>query len=280
MYVLGIRSCIAPGKINKISVKANLHLFSLLFLVAFLTSSYFPLPRPAADGPIQTLIIDAGHGGKDPGSLGSRHYEKDLALAIARNLKQIVNENLPHIRVVMTRESDRFVSLGRRASLAQDYRGDFFVSIHCNGSVKNQVHGSSTYVMGINDGEEDDETLVSENESMMMEENYRSLTGGFEPNSPEAHIYFKLLKNAFRQESIHLADKIQHQYRNRLGRKSYGVKQAPFVVLYMSGMPAVLTETGFITNEAEETFLASETGRSHIASGIYRAIRDYNQEFK
>jgi N-acetylmuramoyl-L-alanine amidase len=261
-------------------VKANRRLLSLIILLALVASSYFPAPRPAIDGPIQTLIIDAGHGGKDPGSLGLRYQEKDIALAIALQLRQVVNENLPHIRVIMTRDTDKFISLGRRGSIAQGQRGDFFVSIHCNGSVKNHVAGSSTYVMGINDGEEEDETIVSENESIMMEENYRSLTGGFEPNSPEAHIYFKLLKNAFRRESIHLADKIQYQYKNRIGRKSYGVKQAPFVVLYMSGMPAVLTETGFITNEEEETFLASVNGQAHIAQCLYRAIRDYNQEFQ
>lgn len=261
-------------------MKAN-PLFIWLTLIFGLTATSFVIaPRPKADGPIQTLIIDAGHGGRDPGSVGSRYYEKDLALGIALKLKQVVAEHMPHVQVVMTRGSDRYISLGRRASLAQDYQGDFFVSIHCNGSVKSHVHGSSTYIMGINEGEEEDETLVSENESMMMEDNYRELTGGFEPNSPEAHIYFKLLKNAFRQESLRLADKVQYQYKSRLGRKSYGVKQAPFVVLYMSGMPAVLTETGFITNVEEETFLASENGQTFLANGIYRAIRDYNQEFK
>ena len=261
-------------------MKSNRRFFCLLFSLALVSGSFFSPPRPAADGPIQTLIIDAGHGGKDPGSLGSRYYEKDLALAIAQRLRQIVNENMPHIRIVMTRDSDRFVSRGRRGAMAQSQRGDFFVSIHCNGSVNPHASGTSTYVMGINEGEEADETIVAENESMMMEDDYRSLTGGFEPNSPEAHIYFKLLKNAFRQESMHLADKIQHQYKYQLGRKNLGVKQAPFVVLYMSGMPAVLTETGFITNREEETFLASENGQSYLAACIYRAIRDYNQEFK
>ncbi len=102
--------------------------------------------------------------------------------------------------------------------------------------------------------------------------------GGFEPSSPEGYIYFKLLKNAFRQESTRLANKIEYQYKNRLARKSFGVRQAPFIVLYQSGMPAILTETGFITNEEEETFLASESGQVYLASCIYRAIKEYNRE--
>ena len=178
-------------------MKANLQTIWLIVCIGLASTSFLEPPRRASDGPIQTLVIDAGHGGRDPGSLGSRYHEKELALGIALRLRQIVSENMPHVRIVMTRSSDRFLSLGKRAALAQDRKGDFFVSIHCNGSVKEHVSGTSTYIMGINEGEEEDETLVSENESMMMEENYQELTGGFEPNSPEAHIYYKLLKKCF-----------------------------------------------------------------------------------
>lgn len=241
-------------------------------LTSFTESSY-------SNGPIQTVVIDAGHGGKDPGAVGDRYYEKNVTLAVALQLKRIMNENLPDIKVVLTRETDDFIGLNRRAEIAKESEGDFFISIHCNALRNKTKYGAESYVLGINQGQENYETIISENEAILFEDNYKEMYGGFDPSSPEGFIYFKLLKNIFRNESTHLAEKIQYQFKSRLGRKDRGVKQAPFVVLYLSGMPAVLTEIGFITNFDEETFLASETGQIYIASCIYRAIKAYNAEF-
>lgn len=259
----------------------NLRLLWLGILVglSLMLTSYAPVEVPFSEGLIKTVIIDAGHGGKDPGSLGARYHEKDLALNIALQLKRILNQNLPDLKVVMTRDDDTFIELHQRGEIAKQNEGDFFISIHCNGLENKTKFGTETYVLGINEGQENYERIIAENEAILFEENYEEMYGGFDPSSPEGFIYFKLLKNIFRNESMHFAKKVQGQYKSRLKRKDRGVKQAPFVVLYVSGMPAILTETGFITNYKEETFLASEVGQIYIASGIYRALKEYNMEF-
>jgi len=247
----------------------------LLWLSPWLSSYHAPL---ADAGRIRTLVIDAGHGGKDPGAVGKHHYEKEITLKVAQQLKRIVEENLPSIRVVLTREDDTFIGLQERATRAIEARGDLFLSIHCNALNNSQISGTESYILGINKGQENYATIIAENEAILFEENYQDVYGGFDPSSPEGFIFFKLLKNAYRQESLRMAELIQYQFTNRLGRKSRGVKQAPFVVLYLSGMPAVLTEIGFITHRDEEAFLGSERGQIYVASALYRAIKTYNWE--
>lgn len=248
-------------------------------LIFLLTTAIGLSPVPGEEQtPIRTLIIDPGHGGKDPGALGARYYEKDLALQISLKLRDLLQEELPNMKVVMTRESDVFVELYRRGEIAKENQGDFFISIHCNGLRNKSKYGTETYVLGTNEGQENYDRVIAENESILFEENYREMYGNFEPSSPEAYIFFRLLKNVFRKESTRLADKVQSRY-DALGRHGRGVKQAPFVVLYQSGMPAILTEVGFITNYEEETYLASDSGQVQIATGILEALREYNTEF-
>lgn len=251
----------------------------LLCLAGFLNHSSLP-SVPVSDGNIQTLVIDAGHGGKDPGAVGQHHYEKHLALSIALKLAEIVKQQLPEINVILTRDKDYFVPLHKRARIAKQRGGDFFVSIHLNASENHETFGTETYVMGFNKGQEDDRTIVAENESILFEDNYEEMYGGFDPRSPEGFIYFNLLKNAFRRESTFMAEYIQGEYREFGNRIDRGVKQGPFVVLYLSGMPAILTEVGFISNPKEEQFLASEAGQQYLASSIYRAIKSYNASLK
>lgn len=236
--------------------------------------------KPNTDGPIKTLVIDPGHGGREPGAVSKNYREKDLTLAIALELKKFVAANMPEVDIVMTRDDDRFVGLFDRARIAQDNGGDFFVSIHCNSVVQSFVKGTETYVMGINEGKENLETVVAENEAILLEEDYEDLYGGFDPKSPEGLIYFRLLKIAFRQESTMMATKIQQEFRNRLKRIDRGVKQGAFVVLYLSGMPAVITEVGFISNKDEEAYLASKKGQKEIAFSIFKGIKAYNQSFE
>ncbi|RMG25691.1 MAG: N-acetylmuramoyl-L-alanine amidase [Bacteroidetes bacterium] len=264
----------------KCFVKSSFWTGWLLCLLGLINHSCFLRPVEPSEGPIKTLIIDAGHGGKDPGAVGRRHYEKHLALKVALKLKAIMQEQLPGIKVELTRETDHFVPLYRRARMAQDRAGDFFVSIHLNASENHETFGTETYVMGFNKGQEDDKTIVAENEAILFEDDHQELYGGFDPRSPEGHIYFKLLKDAFREESTFLAEQLQGEYREYGGRIDRGVKQGPFVVLYLSGMPAILTEVGFISNAEEEKFLASEAGQQYLATSIYRSIKTYNQSFK
>lgn len=250
----------------------------LLFaLLAFSGASF--APYGVVKGPIHTIIIDPGHGGRDPGAVGDEFYEKEITLKVGLALKKLVEKRMPEVKVVMTREKDRFVALHRRASKAQDAGGSVFISIHCNGLSNKETHGAESYVLGTNKGQENYDRVIAENESILFEDNHQEVYGGFDPRTPEGYIYFRLLKDVFRQESTRLAQKIQKQYSRRFGRRDRGVKQAPFVVLYLSGMPAVLTEIGFITNPEEEKFMSSEIGQQYIATCIYRAIRNYNMEF-
>lgn len=254
-------------------------LLGVTISLGFILSSYQQTPRQFVDGPIKTIVIDPGHGGKDPGALGERSTEKDIVLKVALYLKEILAEELPSLRVVMTRDHDNFVELHQRAAFAQEHQGDFFVSIHCNGLENRSPYGTETYIMGINSWQESYERIVAENESILFEENHEEMYGGFDPSSAEGFIYFKLLKNVFRHESSRMASKVQEQYAYKLKRVDRGVKQAPFVVLYQSGMPAILTEMGFISNPREEAFLSSERGQKYLAAAIYRAIKNYNIEF-
>ncbi|MEL7534682.1 MAG: N-acetylmuramoyl-L-alanine amidase [Bacteroidota bacterium] len=267
----------------------------LLSLLGLFSSSYhIQGPEPASRaavpmpqlqdlglaGPIRTLIIDPGHGGKDPGAVGASTYEKDVALGVGLKLKEIVNQNLPQVKVVMTRESDDFIPLYERGEIAQDNEGDFFISIHCNGIGNKHSHGAETYILGVNKGQENYERIIEENQAVLFEDNFGEFYGGYDPQSAEANILFDLTSGALRSESKHLAEKVQIHYAEAKGRNNRGVKQAPFIVLYMCGMPAILTEIGFITNEKEEAFLGSEEGQEVIANGLFQSIEAYNQEFQ
>ncbi len=238
-----------------------------------------PFPTPNNEG-ITTLIIDAGHGGHDPGTVGKDNYEKDIALAVSLKVQALIDQHLPGVRVVMTRESDVFVPLHERARIAKENNGDLFLSIHCNSFPLKDRAGSETYVMGINDGQENYARIIAENESILFEKNHQEMYGGFDPSSPEGFIYFRLLKNAYRRESSRLALMVEKHYTNNLKRKSWGVKQAPFLVLYQCGMPAILSEIGFLSNEGDEKLLASDFGQQKIAHSIFEAIKSYNDEIK
>ncbi|WNJ19348.1 N-acetylmuramoyl-L-alanine amidase [Pontibacter sp. G13] len=255
-------------------------LLPCLLLVGWVSSGFWMPREIGSDGPIKTLVIDPGHGGKDPGAVGKDHYEKEIALQVSLKLRDLLAERNPGIKVVMTRDDDTFIPLNKRAEIAQDHSGDFFLSIHCNGATKSDRNGTETFVLGINKGQENYATIIRENEAILFEENYQDIYGGFDPSSPEGFIYFALLKNAFRMESTRMADKIQTKYREDLERVDRGVKQAPFVVLYLSGMPSVLTELGFITNPKEEAWMASEAGTDSLAESLYQSIVEYNLEFQ
>jgi len=255
-------------------------LYGLLACLCFLCllSVHLPPDLPDHEGPIGTLIIDPGHGGKDPGAVGATAYEKDIVLAVAQKLRDRLQETYPSMRVVLTREDDTFIPLHERGAKALEAKGDFFLSLHCNGMRNKSKRGAETYILGVNPGQENYNTIIAENEAILFEENYQDVYGDMDPSTPEGFIYFRLLKIVFRQESSRLAELIQKEFKLR-GRIDRGVKQAPFVVLYQSGMPAVLAEMGFITNPEEERFLVSDSGQQVIAEALFQAIRGYNQSF-
>ncbi len=256
---------------------SSIHLIMLL-IAGGVASSFHTPPNLANDGKIRTIVIDAGHGGKDPGALGLQSQEKGITLAIAKQLKKTINEHLPNVKVVMTREDDTFIELVNRAKAVADHEADFFISIHCNSNKNKEAFGSETYVLGTHKSDANLDVVMRENSVIMMEDNYEEVYEGFDPNSVPAYIFFQYVTNVHLELSHKMAVKVQDQFANRVGRRDRGVKQAGYLVLWRASKPAILIETGFISNKEEELFLASENGQSYMASAIYRAVRDYNTD--
>ena len=221
------------------------------------------------------MVIDAGHGGKDPGALGSKTKEKDIVLSVALKLGKYIEENFSDVKVIYTRKTDEFIELYNRAKIANTNKADLFISIHCNSTKSTEANGVETFVMGINKSTANLEVAKKENAAILKEDNYLQKYDGFNPNSAEAEIIFSLYQNAFLDQSLDFATKVQTQLREKLKRFDRGVKQAGFLVLYKTTMPGVLIETGFISNSKEEAYLMSDEGQSHIANSIYKAFKEY-----
>jgi N-acetylmuramoyl-L-alanine amidase len=229
---------------------------------------------------IDTLVIDAGHGGKDPGTMGKKSKEKDIALKIALKLGAYIEKNLPEVKVIYTRKTDRYLEIDERPRIANQHKADLFICIHANANANAQVFGTETYVMGLTKEGKNFDVAKRENAVMLLDENYKERYEGFDPNSPESYILFSLSQNAFLENSLSFADKIENQFKSRVGRTSRGVKQGPFWVLWSTAMPSVLIETGFLSNTKEEEFLLSDQGQDLIASGIFRAFREYKVQME
>jgi N-acetylmuramoyl-L-alanine amidase len=224
---------------------------------------------------IDKVVIDAGHGGKDPGTLGAHSREKDVALAIALKLGKLITDNLPDVNVIYTRKTDVFIELYKRAHIANEAKADLFISIHCNSIDTHKAHGTETWVMGTYRNKKNLEVAKKENSAILLEADYNKNYDNFDPNSPESYISFSLLQSAYHEQSMFLAENVQSQFRNRVKRLDRGVKEAGFLVLVYTAMPSILIETGFLSNYEEEKFLTSEQGQDYIASAIYRAFKTY-----
>ena len=229
---------------------------------------------------VKVVCIDAGHGGKDGGCLGASSKEKDVALSIALKLGEHIQENFPDVKVVYTRKTDVFIELYERAKIANKAKADLFICIHANAADSKTAAGTETFVMGLHKSESNLKVAKRENSSILLEEDYKTKYSDFDPNSPESYIVLTMRQNAFIDQSLNLAAKIQVQFTDRVGRKNRGVKQAGFLVLHQTNMPSVLIETGFLTNKEEEKFLTSNIGQDYMASAVYRAFKSYKEEIE
>ncbi|MDW3194853.1 MAG: N-acetylmuramoyl-L-alanine amidase [Cytophagales bacterium] len=247
-------------------------IFSLILVLASFT------PAGKTRNTISKIVIDPGHGGKDPGTSGSMSKEKDLALSIAKHLGRIMQDELPEVEILYTRDDDSFPTLQQRSDFANREGADLFISVHCNWISNPKIYGSETYVMGLHKTEENFQIAKRENAVILQEENYEENYDGFDPNSPESYIFLTLQQSAFQESSLKLATGIEKQLGTRAGRRSRGVKSAGFIVLYKTTMPSVLVETGYLSNSKEEADLNDDLKQRYIASGIFRAIRDYKKE--
>jgi len=259
---------------------SKLERWQWLFVVALLLIS-LPQELTAQRGTkIRTVVIDPGHGGKDPGAVGRRSKEKDIVLDVALRTGNYIKQNLPDVQVIYTRTKDEFIELHRRAAIANENNADVFISIHCNSVGNARVYGAETFVMGDHRNQANLEVAKLENAAILLEENADDQYGGFDPNSTAAYIALSLYQSTYKSQSIMLAQSIQEQFTKRVGRKDRSVQQAGFLVLYRTTMPSVLVELGFISHSNEEAFLLSEEGKVYMASAIYRAFKSYKQDFE
>lgn len=229
---------------------------------------------------VTTIVLDAGHGGHDSGACGKYSREKDITLDIVLKVRDLLQENLKDVKIILTRDDDYFVELYKRARIANENKADLFISIHCNATTSPNAYGTETFVMGLHKSDANLSVAMAENKAILLEEDYVEQYDGFDPNSPEGAIFFSMMQNAFLDNSLLLAGKVQDNFTHKLGMFNRGVKQDGFLVLYKTTMPAVLIETGFLSNPNDEKFLLSESGKLKIANSIVEAVADYKAEIE
>ncbi|TAE41090.1 MAG: N-acetylmuramoyl-L-alanine amidase [Runella slithyformis] len=250
----------------------RLLLFSTILLCSFTVKS-------DDDGILKTVVIDAGHGGKDPGARGKISREKDIVLDLAVALATKIKAEMPEVKVILTRNSDRFVELSDRSGIANRKKADLFISIHCNASPKSKaVHGTETFAMGLHKTDENLEVAKRENAVILQEKDYKEKYQGFNLNSPLAYIMMANRQSAHLSSSLSFANRVERQFKKYANRSSRGVKQAGFLVLWQTNMPSVLIEAGFLSNEEEEEYLNTEEGQEEISEAIFRAFKQYKKE--
>ena len=233
------------------SIKIKLCLIGLL--------AFFWMPETGAQTKDFTVVIDAGHGGKDPGARGSQANEKAINLQVALNLGRLIEENHPEVKVIYTRKDDRFIELNERADIANRNKADLFISIHVNSLKRGSgVRGAETYTLGLAKTDENLQVAMRENSAILLEDNYEQKYEGFDPNSSESYIIFEFMQNMHVEQSIHFASEVQKSF---------------------ASMPSVLIELGFISNSSEEKFLRSKAGQETLAKSISNAFDRYKRTF-
>lgn len=267
--------------IRLVMMRSSFKGLRVALLAAFFTvaAAFNPRPFMVNDEGVNIIVIDPGHGGKDPGNLGTGRYkdkEKDVSYDVSVLVKQYIEENLPGTKAILTRKENQFIELYQRTDIANRANADLFISIHCNANDNHSAYGTESFVLGM--GEKDqrlNKTAQLENAARLLEDNWESNYDKLDATNPAAIIALRAYQDAFLQQSINIADEIQNQFEGRVKRRNRGVKQQPLAVLRGSTMPAVLVELGFLTNHNEEDFLQSDNGKKLMASAIYRAVKEY-----
>lgn len=241
-----------------------------------LTAAFAPVP------PRMVVVIDAGHGGSDPGNLGTGRYkitEKNVTLDVATKLRDRIQAAYPDVKIVMTRKDDSYPTLKDRVRIANEAQADLFISVHCDAFTKPEAIGASTFVMGMHKNDESLRVAMQENAAIYKEEDYEKRYEGFDPKDPDTYIALALRQSVFLNQSLEFGAHVQQEFRERVGRKDRGVKQAGYYVISFTTMPSVLVELGFLTNAKEEDFLNSPEGRVSMSDALFRAFRSYRSKY-
>ena len=229
----------------------------------------------ASERRLSTVVIDAGHGGKDPGCTWGGHTEKDLNLKVALLLGGMIEDAYSDVKVLYTRSDDRFIELHTRGDIANKANADLFISIHTDAVGNNEAHGSSTYIMGNDKSEKNLAVAQRENSVIVMEGDYEEKYEGYDPTSAESFIIFSLMQYAYSEQSMIFAEMIQKHYKLNTPIVDRGARQGPYLVLWRTAMPAVLTEMGFMTHKGDRDYLHSEVGQKQIAKSLFDAFSEY-----
>ncbi|MGQ1783909.1 MULTISPECIES: N-acetylmuramoyl-L-alanine amidase family protein [unclassified Saccharicrinis] len=251
----------------------NISIFTILFWLCAMGI------EAQSTGKLKKVVIDAGHGGKDPGAHGKFSKEKDVVLAVALKLGNYIEKYLPEVEVVYTRKKDVFIPLNERAAIANKSDANLFISIHANYISNPRIIGTETFALGLHRTDDNLEVAKKENSVITLEDDYSITYEDFDPNLAESYIIFELYQNIYLDQSLEMARLVQEQFGKRVGRRNRGVKQAGFLVLREIAMPGILVELGFLSNSNEERYLSSNEGQALLASGIFRAFRDYKKQF-
>lgn len=256
----------------------RMNIKSKLFLLVFSCILFTSVSLSAQKQEKFKVVLDAGHGGKDPGAVGNGVKEKDITLAVTLKVGKILEKH-NDFQVEYTRKTDKTLTLDERPKLANKVNANIFVSIHCNSFANPRPFGTETFVLGISRDKENLEVAKRENSVIFLEENYQEKYQGYDPNNPESVVGMMLLQGEYKNQSINLASSIQKDFTNRLKRNNRGVKEAGFLVLRYCAMPSVLIELGFISNKEETAYLKSEKGQSELAESIAKAILSYKNNY-
>ncbi len=253
---------------------------ALLCVLTFFSSSAQTDSTQTETFNVRTVVIDAGHGGHDPGCLGSSTQEKHVCLSVALKLGKLIQNYFPDVKVMYTRDKDVFVKLHERAAFANRNKADLFISIHANSAQNKAAYGTETYVMGTKYTDRNLEMSKRENSVILLEDDHEKNYDGYDPNSPMTNMILGLYQQEYLQSSINFATKVEHQFKSRNNRHSRGVRQRVLLVMYRTTMPSVLVEVGFLTNKTNEQLLKEELGQAETAGAMFRAFIEYKREME
>lgn len=229
---------------------------------------------------LKTVVIDPGHGGKDPGAINGNYQEKKITLSVALKLGAMIKSKYPGIKVIYTRSDDTFIPVYQRAEIANKNKADLFISIHLNSAKNTTAKGSETFVMGLDKSNSNMEVCQLENSVVVLEDDYSSKYEGFDPKNPESYIIFSLLQNSHLEQSLILASLIQDNYNKGPVTNNRGIKQAVFMVLWKCTMPAILTELGFLSNPSDCRVLTNKENQTKIAASLFKAFESYKKQYE
>lgn len=226
------------------------------------------------------VVLDAGHGGKDPGAVNGKAQEKNINLNVALKVGKLIEENCKDVKVIYTRKSDTFIELSKRADIANKADADLFISIHTNSATNKSAYGAETFLLGVEENRTSANfnVAIAENKAILYESDYETTYAGYDPNSAESQIIFEFMQNEHQKESLKFASIVQNRLVNTAQRHNRGVHQAGFLVLWRSAMPSILIELGFISNANDMKYMTSQKGMDELSQSIYLAFNEYLTE--